>query len=68
VELLQSFRYQLKGLIFFAETEPHLLAAALRNTIKTRTGHTSDANLADQVMREFNIIRKPKPGDVSHDV
>src|SRR5207249_2586641 len=67
-QFLQALSRQQQRLVFLAETETYLLRTQLWLAVETRAGHTGDANFADQMAREFNIVFETKSADIRHDV
>src|SRR5256885_12036529 len=67
-QLLQAFGRKQKRLVFLAETETNLLRTQRRNAVEARAGHAGDANFANQMAREFNIVFETESADIRHDV
>src|SRR5207248_1998293 len=67
-QLLQTLRGQHQRLILLAKTEAYLLRTLRRIAIKTGTRDTGDADFANQVPSELNVVFETKRADVGHDV
>jgi hypothetical protein len=68
VELAQSFRGQHERLVFFAEAEANLLRTERGIGIEARAGNAGNADFANQMACELDIVFKTEATDVSHDI
>src|SRR6476620_7061654 len=67
-QLLEDIRGGLEGFGLLADAEPHQLRTGCGVTVKRRTGYNRNSDLAYEVLREIDIVRKSKRGDIAHDV
>src|SRR2546421_12544861 len=67
-QFLQTLRGQHQRFVLLTKTEANLLRAFRGIAIETGTRHAGNADFANQVTREFNVILEAKAADVGHDV
>src|SRR6185295_5649302 len=67
-QFLQTLNRRHQRFVFLTEAEAHLLRTQLRIAVEARAGHAGNANFADQMSREFNVVLESESADVGHDV
>src|SRR5437870_721736 len=67
-QLLQAFRGKHQRRVLLAKAKSNLLRTQCRLAVEARAGHAGDANFANQMAREFNIVFETESADVGHDV